>query len=175
VSLLADVGEFAGFGEIGGSMRGFSGALDGFKDRGMALAKSGAAATGAVFGWGYLEAMIPGDLGHPAVKPLLQGVAGVLGEEFASKYDDDVAKGIGVGLVSASLVRLANVFVPQLLPAGVKSPVAAGLGADDGVFVGGFGRFLGGAPVAVEEARALAAAPVAVEEAGMAGVASVLT
>jgi hypothetical protein len=174
---LADVGEFAGFGGNGGSMRGLAGALDGFKDRGMELVKASAAATGAVFAWGYLEGMVAGDLGHPVVKPILQGVAGVIGSEFADRYDRDVAMGVGVGLVSASLVRIAGVLAPGLLPAGAKAPIAAGLAAgDDSVFVGtgALGRFLSGAPVSVEESQTLAAAPVSVEEMGMAGVGSFL-
>lgn len=176
---LADVNNFAGFGGKVGSMnlRGLSGALDGFKERGTSLVKGGLAATGAVFGWGYLEGMIPAAVDvHPAVKPVLQGVAGVAAAEFLDKYDDDVAMGAGIGLVSASLVRLAGIFIPSVLPAGAAAPVAAGLAAaGDAVFVGGgFGRMLSGAPVAVEEATTLAAAPVAVEEAGMAGVASIL-
>lgn len=170
---LADVSNnFAGFGEKGNVMnlRGLSGALDGFKDRGVPLVKGGLAATGAVFGWAFLEDMIPAAFDvHPAVKPALQGIAGIGAAEFLDKYDSDVAIGAGIGLVSASLVRLAGVFAPGVLPAGVAAPTAAGLAAAGDSVYGGFGRMLAGAPVSVEDAG-LAAAPVAVEETGLASV-----
>ena len=142
------------------------GALDGFKDRALDLTIAGVSATGAVIAFDYLAGMV-GELGHPAVKPALQVVAGVAAAEFLEKYDSRVANGAGIALVSTGLVRLTRIFMPGLIPEGA----AVGAFDDDTVFLGGspLGRFLNGAPVSVEDANPLAGAPVSVEESSMGG------